>query len=95
MTEGATERTLVLNADEAIVEGEARATVRPDAISRSSAPDYLPRRVPLFIPHDEAYYWTYEWQHDESEALKELERGEGRVFHDPKEAVQWLRSPED
>lgn len=95
MTERATKRVLILNADEAIVQGEARTTVRRDTASRSSAPDFLPRRTPLFVPHSEAYYWTYEWQHDEAEALKELERGEGRVFDDPKEAARWLRSPED
>ncbi len=94
MTESATKRVLTLNADKAIVQGEARTTVRRDSASRSSAPDYLPRRVPLFIPRGEVYYWTYEWQHDEAEALKELERGEGKVFHDPKEAARWLRNPE-
>lgn len=49
-------------------------------------------RMPLFIPRSQAYYWTREWQEGEAEALAELERGEGVVFEDPKEAVRWLNS---
>lgn len=90
-----TESTITLRADEPTGEGEARTDVRADSPSRSSAPETAPRRVPLFVTRNEAYYWTREWQHDEAEALRELERGEGRVFHDPKDAVRWLRSPED
>jgi len=86
---------LILSADTPTGEGEARTDVRADPLSQSSTPEPRPRLVPLFIPRDEAYYWTREWQHDEAEALRELERGEGRVFRDPKDAVRWLRSPED
>ena len=90
-----TEETITLRADELTGEGRARTDVRADSASQSSAPDRVPRGVPLFIPRAEAYYWTREWQRDEAEALQELERGEGSVFHDPKDAVRWLRSPED
>jgi len=90
-----TDDTITLRADEATGEGEARTDVRADSPSHSSTPDRVPRRVPLFIPRNEAYYWTHEWQRDEAEALQELERGEGKVFHDPQDAVRWLRSPED
>lgn len=58
----------------------------------SKSPSY---RVPLLLLRSEAYYWSYEWQHDETEALKELQRGEGKIFYDPQEAVRWLNSPED
>jgi hypothetical protein len=61
----------------------------------SVPPSYSSYKVPLFILRDEAYYWTHEWQSDEREALGELERGEGKVFDDPEEAVRWLNSPED
>ena len=90
-----TEDTITLRADTPTGEGETRTHVRADSPSQSSTPEPRPRRVPLFVPRREAYYWTREWQDDEAEALKELERGEGRVFDDPKEAVRWLRSPED
>jgi len=90
-----TDETITLRADEVTGEGELRTDVRADSPAQSSAPNRVARRVPLFIPRAEAYYWTRQWQHDEAEALKELERGEGRVFHDPKDAVRWLRRPED
>ncbi len=54
-----------------------------------------PKGMPLFIPKDQAYYWTREWQEGEAEALAELERGEGVVFEDPKEAVRWLNSDDE
>jgi hypothetical protein len=61
--------------------------------SRSTSP-HLPRCVPFFIPREQAYYWTSEWQEDEAKALEELERGEGMIFYNPAEAVRWLRSSE-
>lgn len=85
-------------------------TVNTDATGVLSSPDgvrvsrsgssrlvleRLPRRVPLFIPREQAYYWTREWQEDEARALEELARGEGVLFHDPTEAARWLLSPED
>jgi hypothetical protein len=94
MTE-ATRDKVILRTNTLSVEGETKTNVRLDAPSRSSAPDYMPRHVPFFVPRGEAYYWTREWQRDEQEALKELERGESRVFHDSKEAVRWLRSTEN
>jgi hypothetical protein len=90
-----TKDRLTLRADVLTGEGETTTSVYLDTPSRSSAPDYMPRHLPFFIPRGEVYYWTREWQRDEQEALKEVERGESKVFHDPKEAVRWLRSPED
>jgi hypothetical protein len=90
-----TDRTITVSADRPTGEGAARTEVRADSPSRSSTPEPAPRHTPLFVTRNEAYYWSREWQNDEAEALRELERGEGRVFHDPKEAVRWLRSPEN
>lgn len=95
MTTKMTERTLKLRADVPAGKGETTTEVSSDPPAHGSAPDMFPRHAPPFIPRDEAYYWTHEWQHYEAEALGELERGEGRVFHDPTEAARWLRSPED
>ncbi len=61
----------------------------------SEPPPRMPRRIPLSVPRNQLYYWTREWQEDEAKALEELERGEGVIFYDPKEAARWLRSPED
>jgi hypothetical protein len=55
----------------------------------------LPRRVPLFIPRDQLYYWTREWQRGEAEADGELLRGEGVSFDNPQDALRWLDSPEE
>jgi hypothetical protein len=55
----------------------------------------LPRRVPLFIPRGQIYYWTREWQYGEAEADAELRRGEGVTFLNPQDAFRWLDSPED
>ncbi len=59
------------------------------------APERLPRRVPLFIPRNQAYYWTREWQEGEVEADEELRRGEARAFDNVEDALRWLDSPED
>jgi hypothetical protein len=95
MTVEMNERTLKLRPDVPADEGQTTTDVRLDAPSYGSAPDLMPRHTPFFVPRWEAYYWTREWQRDEAEALKELRRGESRVFFDPKEAVRWLRSEED
>lgn len=52
------------------------------------------RRVPLFIPREQVYFWTAEWQKGEAEADAELRRGEARSFDDPEEALRWLDEPE-
>lgn len=73
------------------VKGEAAVTVDAKAENASVGSARPRRRVPLFSRSDQLYYWTREWQEGEAEALAELERGEGVVFEDPKEAVRWLR----
>ncbi len=70
-------------------------TVLADAGAVSSNVKRLSGKMPLFVPRSETFYWTPEWQYGEQEALKELERGEGKVFHDPEEAVRWLMEPEE
>lgn len=58
-------------------------------------PRYPRRRIPFTVPRGQLYYWTREWREDEEKALEELERGEGVVFYNPKEAARWLMSLED
>lgn len=90
MTE-ATPCKVILRTDTLSAEGETKVTVRLDSTASSSSPGCMSRHVPCSIPRDQLYYWTREWQEGEAEALAELERGEGVVFEDPKEAVRWLR----
>jgi hypothetical protein len=73
------------------VEGKPAVKVDATAGNTSVVSAHPRRRVPLFSRSDQLYYWTREWQEGEAEALAELERGEGVVFEDPKEAVRWLR----
>lgn len=56
------------------------------------------RRVPLFIPRDQAYYWTQEWQDSVQSTYAGLEAGEYMDFddrNDPDAVVRWLLSDED
>ncbi|MBA3246209.1 MAG: hypothetical protein H0T61_13680 [Actinobacteria bacterium] len=48
------------------------------------------RDVPLFVPRNQAYYWTEEWQAGEAEALRELAEGKVIRFGSGAEAAQWL-----
>lgn len=38
----------------------------------------------------QSYYWTPEWQAGERAAVAQLERGEGRRFENPADAIEWL-----
>jgi hypothetical protein len=61
-------------------------------------PERLPRRVPLFIPRDQTYYWTPEWQESVRESHAELKAGEYVDFDDPNDpdaVVRWLLSDEE
>jgi hypothetical protein len=53
------------------------------------------RRVPFFVPKDQAYYWSVAWQTGEAEALDEIARGEVRRFSSGADAAAWLLSDED
>ena len=49
-----------------------------------------PRRVPLFIPRDETYYWTREWQESIRRSMADLEAGNYTDF-DSDEPKAFLR----
>ena len=53
------------------------------------------RRVPLFIPADQVYYWSSQWQRDEAESLADLEAGDARTFDNPQDAIRHLLSDDD
>lgn len=74
-------------------EGAVEVAVNPE--STSFPTPRSPYRVPFFIPRDQAYYWTREWQEGEAEADEELRRGEAWIFDNPEDALRWLNSPED
>lgn len=59
-----------------------RAESSPDEVNITSStgasnfvPERLPRRVPLFIPRDQAYYWTRGWQEGIRRSIADLEAG--------------------
>lgn len=54
------------------------------------AADFLPRTHSRSHYWSQAYYWTESWQRGERETLAELEAGEALIFHDPREAINWL-----
>lgn len=59
------------------------------------APSRSRRRAPLFVPRDQAYYWTVAWQRDEAEALREVAEGKARRFSSGAGAAEWLLSDDD
>lgn len=48
------------------------------------------RRVPLFIPAEQAYYWSSAWQEGEAETKANLKAGNARTFDDPLDAIRHL-----
>jgi hypothetical protein len=53
------------------------------------------RRAPLFIPSEQAYFWTQEWQDGEAEALREIEAGNVKHFTSGRDAIAWLLSDDE
>jgi len=56
--------------------------LRADPSSRlwSFVAEHHPRRIPLFIPRDETYYWTREWQEGIRESMAAYEAGDYLEF---------------
>lgn len=49
-------------------------------------------RVPFFMPLNQDYFWTAEWQRGEAEALREIASGDIRRFESGEAAIRWLLS---
>lgn len=79
----------------AVHSGAESYRVRLDATASSLSDPDTSRQVPAWIPASQRYYWTSRWQRDELESLRELERGEGRRFGNPLDAIRWLLSDDD
>jgi len=70
------------------------------AVSASLSDASLPsgaRRVPFEMPAGERYYWMFDWQQAEGEALLEIDEGNYIDFSgdEPEDIVRWLNQPED
>jgi len=50
---------------------------------------------PIFVPRNQLYYWTRDWQEGELLAHRELDAGEFRTFPDGSSAVRWLLDEND
>lgn len=74
-------------------------TIRVD-VARSEATTNIPQHLihqPFFIPADQAYYWSREWQEGEAEADADLKAGEYVEFDDPDDpdaVVRWFDEPD-
>ena len=77
-----------------ILEERPSSLTMPAYPTASTRPS-MHRRVPLFVPRDQAYYWTAQWQRDEAEAVREIGEGQGRRFTSGAAAAEWLLSDED
>lgn len=74
--------------------GSATSAVEPSPVVASSHDTGVERKVPLFIPADQAYYWSSQWQRDEAESLADLRVGRAQTFDDPQDAIRHLLSDE-
>jgi hypothetical protein len=93
-----TERLRVNPSVESSRSSEDEIRVDPNSEAWSFVSENLPRRVPLFIPRDQAYYWTREWQDSIRESMTEIKAGEYVIFDDPddpEDVVRWFLSDED
>ena len=85
----------------------AKTVMRSEAMFRSAGSHTAPmsasrvatnrptsrrRKVPLFIPADQAYYWSSKWQCDEAESLADLKAGRSQRFANPQDAIRHLLS---
>jgi hypothetical protein len=46
----------------------------------------------MFIPADQVFYWSSQWQRDEAESLADLKAGHAQTFHNPQDAIRHLLS---
>ena len=51
--------------------------------------------IPSFIPADQEYYWSGEWQESERRALDDIAAGRTRTFANPTDAVRYLLGSSD
>jgi len=49
-----------------------------------------PRIMPMFIPADQAYFWSSQWQRGEAETRANLKAGNAQTFDDPLDAIRHL-----
>ncbi len=63
--------------------------VRPGAAASNLGSPPSPG-LPLFVPADQLYYWSFAWQDAERKARADLAAGRSRTFDDPGEAVRYL-----
>lgn len=77
--------------------GSATPAMNPSAVVASSPGPSAERRVPLFIPAEEAYYWSSGWQQDVAESMQALREGDFKVFDsdDPTDVARWLLSVDE
>jgi hypothetical protein len=74
-------------------QGAASVAVSSLPTAAAGAPEA--HRVPIFIPRDQAYYWTPTWQASEAIALGEIASGDVRYFESGDAAAAWLLSDDD
>ncbi|MBA3420927.1 MAG: hypothetical protein H0U12_03390 [Thermoleophilaceae bacterium] len=74
--------------DLAATEGEDTAII---ALARSAASGER-RLLPVFIPNDERFFWSPEWQAGERDFAADRDEGKLRRFSSGRELIDWLKS---
>lgn len=77
--------------------GANTVTLDRDAVYSGVSSDRFPTHMPLFVPRDQAYYWSFNWQQDIRESLNALQNGDYEDFDsdDPNDVVRWLFTEEN
>jgi hypothetical protein len=66
-----------------------------DTFNAGGPPAAKATRPPLFVPTQQLYYWTKDWQAGELEALRDLAEGRSQTFPNGTAAADWLLSDEE
>ena len=86
-----------ISVDELLTATEGKAYVsREDFLaafySENNSPYHTP---PRWIPRDQLYYWTPEWQEGEKQTDEDLAAGNYKDFANAEDAIEWLLDDEE
>jgi len=90
-------KTIIRNEQIFECRGSATPALEPSTVVASSRGRSVERKVPLFIPAEEAYYWSSTWQQGVEESMQALRQGDFKVFDsdDATDVARWLLSVDE
>ena len=70
--------------------GSLMPAFAPSRIASNQPAGKVVRKVPMFIPANQAYFWSSQWQQGEAETRANLKAGNAQTFDDPLDAIRHL-----